>query len=96
MGLWLVSLPYYPKVGSSNHGAGKNESLEIRIFYHLEISTKPAVGSFQYCQPAQNQPESQILYHKNGSHRDLCVMTLLLHAAATAAAYKWFCTFPSP
>ena len=91
-----MSLPLYPELAGSNHSAVKNESLDIMIFYHLEISTKLAVGSFQYCQPAQNQPESQILYHKNGFLRDLCIMTLLLHAAATAAAYKWFCTFPSP
>ena len=35
---------------------------------------------FQYCQPAQNQPKSQILFHENGSQRDLCfwyIMTLL-------------------
>ena len=25
---------------------------------------------FQYCQPAQNQPKSHILFHKNGSLRD--------------------------
>ena len=51
--MWLVPSPRYPEIGGSNHGAGKNELLEIMIFYHLEISTKPAVGSFQYCQPAR-------------------------------------------
>ena len=32
---------------------------------------------FQYCQPAQNQPESQFLVHDNCSPYDLCIMTLL-------------------
>ena len=31
---------------------------------------------FQYCQPAQIQPKSQFLFHKNCSSRDLCIMTL--------------------
>ena len=31
---------------------------------------------FQYCQPAQNQPKSQFLFHKKCSPRDLCIMTL--------------------
>ena len=33
---------------------------------------------FQYCQPAQNQPKSHILSHKNGSPWDLYIMTLKL------------------
>ena len=33
---WLVLLPYCPEDSSSNHGAGKNESTEIVIFYYLE------------------------------------------------------------
>ena len=87
-------LPYYPKVGGSNHGAAKNELLEIMIFYHLEISTKPGVQWAVFS--TANQPKSQILFHKSGSLHGFYIMTLLLHAAATAAAYKWFCTFPSP
>ena len=31
---------------------------------------------FQHCQPAQNQPKSQFLFHENWSLRDLCIMTL--------------------
>ena len=31
---------------------------------------------FQYCQPAQVQPISYILFHKNGSLRDFYIMTL--------------------
>ena len=31
---------------------------------------------FQYCQPAQNQPKSHILFHKNGSLEDFYIMTL--------------------
>ena len=31
---------------------------------------------FQYCQPAQNQPKSHILFHKNVSLRDFYIMTL--------------------
>ena len=33
---------------------------------------------FQYCQLAQNQTKSHILFHKNGSQRDFYIMTLLL------------------
>ena len=33
---------------------------------------------FQYCQPAQNQPKSHILFHKNGSLRDFYIMTALI------------------
>ena len=31
---------------------------------------------FLYCQPAQIQPKSQFLFHKNCSPRDLCIKTL--------------------
>ena len=31
-----------------------------------------------YCEPAQNQPKSHILFHKNGPLRDFYVMTLAL------------------
>ena len=31
---------------------------------------------FQYCQPAQNQPKSQFLFHEICSPRDLCIMTV--------------------
>jgi hypothetical protein len=37
-----------------------------------------------YCQPAQNQPKSQFLFHKKYSPRDLCITTLFstaLHCA---------------
>ena len=52
------------------------------LFGH-EMSSKVAYFSlnwrnFQYCQPAQNQPKSQILFHKNGSPRDLYIMTLIV------------------
>ena len=40
---------------------------------------------FQYCQPAQNQPESQLLFHKNCSLHDLCIMTL--HGAQVHYVY---------
>ena len=33
---------------------------------------------FQYCQPAQNQHKSHILFHKNGSLRDFYLMTLFV------------------
>ena len=32
---------------------------------------------FKYCQPAQNQPKSQIWFNENCSLRDLCIMTLV-------------------
>ena len=31
---------------------------------------------FQYCQPAQDQPKSHFLFHKNVSLRDFYIMTL--------------------
>ena len=31
---------------------------------------------FQYCQPAQNQPKSHFLFHKNASRCDFYIMTL--------------------
>ena len=31
---------------------------------------------FQYCQPAQNQPKSQFLFHKFCSPREFCITTL--------------------
>ena len=37
---------------------------------------------FQYCQPAQNQLKSHILFHKDDSLLDVYIMTLLLVAAA--------------
>ena len=56
-------------------------SVDATIFnYFLPMTTKGcshlAQIFFQYCQPAQNQPKSQFLFHKNYSPRDLCVMTL--------------------
>ena len=38
------------------------------------------VRNFQYCQPAQNQPKSYILFHKNGSLQELYKITLTIHA----------------
>ena len=38
------------------------------------------MGSFQYWQQAQNQPKSQILFHNNGSPRNLDIMTLYIHS----------------
>ena len=35
---------------------------------------------FHYCQPAENQPKSQILFHKSGSLRDFYKMTLVAAA----------------
>ena len=34
---------------------------------------RPTNFFFQYCQPAQNQPKSHILFHKNGSLRDFYI-----------------------
>ena len=33
---------------------------------------------FQYCQPTQNQPKSQFLFHKSCSLRNLCIMILFV------------------
>ena len=38
---------------------------------------------FQYCQPAQNQPKSQLQFHKNCSPHDLCIITLPVAAFMT-------------
>ena len=35
---------------------------------------------FQYCQPAQNQPNSHFLFHKNVSLRDFYIITLYIIA----------------
>ena len=35
---------------------------------------------FHYCQPSQNQPKSQILFHKNCSPRNLSIMTFYIHS----------------
>ena len=37
----------------------------------------PPISFFQYCQPAQNQPKSHILFHKNVSLRGFYILTLL-------------------
>jgi hypothetical protein len=34
---------------------------------------------FQYCQLAQNLPNSHILFHKKGPRRKFCVMTLSIY-----------------
>ena len=36
---------------------------------------------FQHCQPAQNQPKSQFMFHENCSLRDLRLLTLILLVA---------------
>ena len=53
------------------------------FFDHKNMKKQPQklliIGSnlfFQYCQPAQNQPKSLILFYKNGSLCDCCIMTL--------------------
>ena len=51
-------------------------------FFALENMKKPLSESapifFQRCQPAQNQPKSNFLFHKNVSLHDFNVMTLIL------------------
>ena len=37
---------------------------------------RPKGFFFQYCQPAQIQPKSQLLFHKNLPPRDFFIMTL--------------------
>ena len=39
-----------------------------------KLATNVAQNSFQYCQPTQNQPKSHILFHKNGSLRNFCII----------------------
>jgi len=46
---------------------------------------------FQYCQPAQIQPKSQFLFHKNCSPRDLCIMTLITVALTSTACHRCHC-----
>ena len=44
----------------------------------------------QYCQPAQNQPKSHILYLKNGSLCNFYIMTLPIAADNRPAAMQFF------
>ena len=44
------------------------------------------VRNFQYYQPAQNQPKFHILFHKNGSPHNLCIMILLITPLKTPFA----------
>ena len=32
---------------------------------------------FEYCQPAQDQPKYQFMFHNNCSSHDLCILTLI-------------------
>ena len=43
---------------------------------HEKNGLKSCSIFFQYCQPAQNQPKSHILFHKNVSLHDFYIMTL--------------------
>ena len=43
---------------------------------------------FQYCQPAQKQPKSQFLFHKNCSPRDLCILTLDILMPGPCSAFQ--------
>ena len=45
----------------------------------LKSCSQSAQFFFQYCSPAQNQPKSYILFHKNGSLGDFYIMTLAPH-----------------
>ena len=44
---------------------------------------------FVCCQPAQNQPKSQFMFHKKCLLRDLCIMTLVQSVSALMAV-KYF------
>ena len=46
------------------------------------------VWNFQYCQLAQNQPKSHILFNKNVSPRDLYKLTLILHQVTKVASWS--------
>ena len=46
------------------------------------------VRNFQYCQPAQNQPKSYILFNKNVSPRDLYKLTLISHQVTKVASWS--------
>ena len=57
-----------------------------KIFAHENMKKPPSKVAHNwpnfffstYCEPAQNQPKSHILFHKNGPLRDFYVMTLAL------------------
>ena len=73
---------------------------ETLKFFACENMKKPASKVahnrpqffFQYCQPAQNQPKSNILFHKNGSRCDFYIMTLILTPCSTFTVLK-ICVF---
>jgi hypothetical protein len=44
---------------------------------HSKVAYNRPPFFFQYCQPAQNQPKSHFLFHKNVSLRDFYMMTLV-------------------
>ena len=50
---------------------------EVSLVEQDSIECVFVVQNFYYCQPAQNQPKSHILFHKNCSPRDLYIMTLV-------------------
>ena len=52
-------------------------SADAKIFLPIKTAYFTAQFSFQYCQPAPNQPKSHILFHKNGSLHDFFIMTLI-------------------
>ena len=43
----------------------------------------------RYCKPAQNQPKSQFIFHKNCSLRNLCLMTLHTNINMLSKTLKW-------
>ena len=51
-------------------------SADATIFLPSNVANNRPQFIFEYCQPAQNQPKSQFLFHKSCSPRDLCIMTL--------------------
>ena len=63
------------------------------IFTHENIKNSPQryycpVRNVQFCQLAQNQPKSHILFDRNVSPRDLYKITLISHRVTKVASWS--------
>ena len=83
----LVNLVFFPYLTTKYDYDYENyyyKSNEIRFWRYgwlgreRYIVAKKMNEADQYCQPAQNQPKYQIMFHKKYPPRDLCKMTLRL------------------
>ena len=64
------------KLGNSNQRIQKTKRRKMKKL-PSKVAHNCSKHLFQYCQPTQNQPKSQFIFHRNYSPHDLCLMTLL-------------------